>query len=186
MFLSFVYSVACVAVWRILQVMFSVWSPHKNKWSHNFKGLKTMLEIHGHQRGLCSTREHPHSPVHYCENKSRSLIICLTRRTGLAPRGRCSVLTLGVQCHCGHCSISCLIPSIIPCRWIELNRLNSPVNILKPELGMICLLSKKSVKVGRMNSAWKVSIPFPWPQRMSCHPDLKVSALEIAGVDIWS
>lgn len=119
-----------------------------------------MLEIH--QRGHCNTREHPHSPVHYCEKKSRSLISCLTRGIVLAPRGRCSVLTLGVQCHCEHWSISCLISNIISCSWIELNWLNSPVNILKPGLGMICLLSEKSVKEDGMNSAWRVAIPFHW------------------------
>lgn len=135
-----------------------------------------MLVIHDHQRGHCNAREHPHPPVHYCDNKSRSLISCLTRRIALAPRGRCSVPTLGVQCHCGHWSISCLKPSIIPCRWIELSWLHSPVNVLKPELGMICLLSKKSVKADRMNSAWKVPIPFHWPHRglwVSCHPKLR-------------
>lgn len=143
-----------------------------------------MLEIH--QRGHCNTREHPHSPVHYCEKKSRSLISCLTRGIVLAPRGRCSVLTLGVQCHCGHWSISCLIPSIISCRWIGLNWLNSPVNILKPGLGMICLLSKKIVKEDRMNSAWKVPIPFHWSQRelwVSCHP--KPRGRYLSSWDSW-
>lgn len=39
------------------------------------------------------------------------------------------------------------------------------VNILKPELGMVYLLSKKSVKGDKMNSAWKAPTPFKWPQR---------------------